>query len=348
MGAPGQLDPAALPRVAEGAAFVPPEDLAGAPHVVVDGAMLPGTVLSLSHWPRSGTPPALADDTSAAIVDRYLRAGAAGPDVVAVTNNHYDEDGLLGIWLLLERPAEGAPERALAIAAAEAGDFATWTDPWAARVAIAAMAMAERATTPFPEVGRALARAGGRDPAGALYQAILPRVGGLLADPERYRMAWADEWAAVEADLALLEAGGATIEDRPGEDLAIVRAPRPLHDMAVHPRIASMRVLTALPDGTLTLRHRYETWVDYASRPLPPRVDLAPLLPALQAAEGRPGTWRFDGVEPIRPRLYLAAGDGTALPSSLGVERLAAMVAAASAGERPVSSVAGRPREEPT
>jgi hypothetical protein len=316
-----------LPSVAAGAAFVPAEDLDGAPHVVVDGARLPGTVLSLSHWPEAGTPAALAADTSAEIVDRYLRAGAGGPPVAAVTNNHYDEDGLFGIWMLLEQPPEGAPERRLAIAAAEAGDFGTWTDPWAARAAIVAMAMAERATTPLPEVGRALARAGGRDPAGALYLAILPRVGGLLADPDRYRFIWEPEWARVEADIALLDAGEASIEDHPAADLALVRAPRPLRDMAVHPRTGRMRILTALPDGTLAVRHRYETWVEYASRPLAPRVDLAPLLPRLQASERKPGAWRFDGVEPIRPRLYLADGHGRSRPSSLGPERLAELLA---------------------
>jgi hypothetical protein len=338
--------PGALPRVADDARFVAAEDLGNAPNVVVDGARLPGTVLALSHWPGAGTPPALAADTSAEIVDRYLRAGAAGPAVAAVTNNHYDEDGLFGIWMLLERPAEGAPERRLAIAAAEAGDFGTWTDPWAARAAIAAMAMAERATTPFPEVGRALARAGGGDPAGALYGAILPRVGGLLADPERYRFLWEPEWARVEADAALLEAGDATLEDLPGADLAIVRAPRPLHDMAVHPRTGRMRVLTALPDGTLEVRHRYETWVDYVSRPLPPRADLAPLLPLLQELEGEPGSWRFDGVEPIRPRLYLADGRGRPRPSSLGAERLAELVAGVPAWKRPLSSPRERREEQ--
>jgi len=335
-----ELHPGGLPRVAEGAAFVPAEDLLGAPHVVVDGARLPGTALSLSHWPDAGTHPALAADTSAEIVDRYLRAGASGPEVAAVTNNHFDEDGLFGIWMLLERPAEDAPERRQAVPAAEAGDFGTWTDPWAARAAIAAMAMAERGATPFPEVGRALARAGGRDPAGALYLAILPRVGGLLADPERYRFLWEPEWARVDADAALIDAGEATVEDHPESDLAIVRAPRPLHDMAVHPRADSMRVLTALPDGTLTVRYRYETWVDYASRPLPPRADLAPLLPALQEIEREPGHWRFDGVEPIRPRLFLSDARGRPAPSSLGAERLADLLARVPPTEGAVSSMA--------
>jgi hypothetical protein len=165
-----------LPRVAEGAILVPQEDLAGAPNVVVDGPLLPGTVLSLSHWRGSATPEALRDDTSALIVLRYLAADADGPEVHAVTNNHYDEDGLFAIWLLLERPPVGSPARALAVAAAEAGDFGTWTDPWAPRVAIASMAMAERGVTPFPEVGRILATAGAVDPAGRLYRAIACRV----------------------------------------------------------------------------------------------------------------------------------------------------------------------------
>ena len=316
-----------LPRVAEGAVFVPREELAGAPNVVVDGPLLPGTVLSLSHWRDSGTPESLRDDTSALIVLRYLAAGAGGPEVHAVTNNHYDEDGLLAIWLLLERPPEGAPERALAVAAAEAGDFGTWTDPWAPRVAIASMAMAERGATPFPEVGRILATAGSVDPAGRLYRAILPRVGGLLADPERHRLLWRPRWARIEADMALLDAGDATVEDVPDLDLAVVRTPRRLDPMALHPRTPRMRILTALPDGTVTVTYRYETWVDYASRPLSPRVDLGPVAERLQREERDAVRWLFEGVRAIMPRLMAAGPDGAPAPSSIPPERVVELLA---------------------
>jgi hypothetical protein len=318
-----------LPRVAEGAQFVPQEELRGAPHAVVDGPLLPGTVLSLSHWRGSGTPDALRDDTSALIVLRYLAAGADGPEVGAVTNNHYDEDGLFAIWLLLARPPEGSPERALAVAAAEAGDFGTWTDPWAPRVAIAAMAMAERGSTPLPEVGRILATAGSVDPAGRLYRAILPRTEGLLADPARYRMLWRPRWTRIEADIALLDAGEATIEDVPAADLAVVRTPRDLDPMAVHPRTPRMRILTALPDGTVTVTYRYETWVDYASRPLSPRVDLGPVAARLQAEERRPVRWLFEGVQVIMPRLMAAGPDGAPAPSSIPPQRVVEELAAA-------------------
>lgn len=315
-----------LPRVAADAAFVAAEELRGTPHVVVDGARLPGTVLALSHWPDSGTPEALRADTSAAIVDRYLRAGAGGAPVAAITNNHFDEDGLFGIWLLLERPDEGAPARALALAAAEAGDFGTWTDPWAARVAIAAMAMADRRATPFPEVGRALAGAGGRDPAGELYRLLLPRVGPLLDDPERFAILWRREWAVIEEDIARLDAGEAWIEEEPAADVAVVRGARALHPMAVHPRTDRMRILSAPDDGTLVLTHRYETWVEYASRPLAPRVDLAPLAARLAEREGNPGRWTFEGVAPIMPRLFLAADRGAAgpAPSTIAADELVA------------------------
>ena len=325
-----------LPRIAEDARFVRPERAAGAPHVVVDGPRMEGTVLALSHWRGSGTPLELAADTSAAIADRYLDAEATGPEVHALTNNHFDEDGLFAIWMLLARPGRDDRARRLAVAAAEAGDFGTWTDPAAARCALAAMAMAEPATTPLPAARAAVAAADGHDPAGALYEAVLPEVGRLLDDPDRFRPLWERRWAAVEADLALLDAGEGTIEEAPEADVAIVRGPRPLVPMAVHPRTERMRVLTATDDGLLVLRHRYETWVDFVSRPLAPRVDLAPLLPRLQAIEDRPVTWRFEGVEPITPRLFPVGPDGRVARSGIAAERLveelAAVLQAAGAG----------------
>lgn len=322
-----QIEARALPRISPQARFVPAERLGDTPHAVVDGARLPATALALSHWPASGTPEALRDDTSALIVARYLDADPAGPEITAVTNNHYDEDGLLGLWMLLERPGREDPARALAIAAAEAGDFGTWSDPWAPRVALAAMAMAERATTPFPEVGRALARPGGGDPAGQLYLAILPHTGRLLADPERHRRLWEPEWTRVEADRALLEAGEAAIAERAEASLAVVRAPGELHDMALHPLTpTTTRTLTVAPDGRLVLRERYETWVDYASRRLAPRIDLSPLAARLQRDERNPVRWVYEGTAAIRARLHPIGARGRTAPSSLDPELVAEAV----------------------
>ncbi len=315
----GSPDPV-LPVVTADARFVPFHEVRGRPHVVVDGPAGDGTVLGLSHWPDGATPPRLAADTSAQIVARYLDAAPAGAPVDIVTNNHFDEDGLLAAFLLLRRP--DATVRQLALAAADAGDFQTWTEPAAARCAIALMAMAERPTTPFADVLRALNRAGSHDPAGAITIALLPHVESLLRDPDRHRRLWEPMWRAVKDDMALLEDGRATIDEVPGIDLAVVRAPRPLSAYAIHPRISAMRVLTATPDGMLSMHHRYETWVRYVSRPLPPRRELSPFADRLTALETRSGVWRFEGVEHPQARLRLVDDAGRPAPSGLSAERL--------------------------
>jgi hypothetical protein len=306
-----------VPRLAKEAEFVPWEAVGDAPNIVVDGPRRAGTVLGLSHWPDGDTPRQLAADTSTEIATRYVDLPAGGGEVAVVTNNHFDEDGLLAAWVVLRREPPG-PRRALAIAAAEAGDFHTWSDPWAARCAIALMAMAERATTPFPEVVRALNRADGHDPAGNLCRALLPRVAPLLDDTERFRRLWAPRWADVEHDVATLDAGDATIVDVPEADLAFIRAPRPLDRLATHPRTDRMRVVTATPDGMLRLEHRYETWVRYTSRDLTPRSDLTPVLEELQSLESGSGTWRFEGVQ--HPLARLAPVDANGAPASSTIE----------------------------
>lgn len=322
---------AALPRPSPDARFVAHDRLRGAPHVVVDGPLLPGTLIALSHWPQAACPAGLAADTSTAIVDRYLRAEHRGPEFDAVTNNHYDEDGVLAAWLLLERPPQASPERRLALEAAEAGDFGTWTNADAARVALTLMALAERGTSPLPAVSRALAPQVARDPAGALYEAVLPRVGRVLAHPARHRRLWEPAWRRIEEDMALLDAGEARIDERPDADTVIVRTPRPLHDMALHPRTERMRVLTVTPDGVATLRHRYETWVRYVSRPLVPRVDLSPAAARLNERETRAGLWRFEGVGAIRARLFLAGDGGRGAPTGLDADAICDEVAAVTA-----------------
>lgn len=314
-----------LPAVSSDARFVPFHEVAGRPHVVVDGPTTAGTLLSLSHWPDADVPDIIAADTSTEIVVRYLDAPVVGEPVEIVTNNHFDEDGLLAAWLLFERP--GPQARELAVRAAEAGDFHVWHRPRDAWVAIALMAAAERATTPFPDVLRALNGARDHDPAGAITNALLPRVEAILSDPERFRRLWEPRWRLVERDIDTLESGRATIEEIADVDLAVVRSPTPLTPMAVCPRLAAMRVIHASGDGRLWLEHRYETWVRFVSRALPARIDLTPCLPALQRAETMPGTWRFEGVGTTHGRLAFVDDHGTPAPSGLTPDAFAAHVA---------------------
>src|ERR1044071_3166242 len=106
------------------------------PNVVVDGSANPTTLLTLSHWPKSGTPAALKADTSAEIAFKYLDLPAFHVDAEVVTNNHFDQDGLVGVFTL-SNPDTAQQHRAFLIDVACAGDFGCFHSRDAARVAFA-------------------------------------------------------------------------------------------------------------------------------------------------------------------------------------------------------------------
>jgi hypothetical protein len=314
--------------LAEQAEFVDLHDVGGRPNVVVDGPPGAGTVLALSHWPEATVPQGFEADTSTEIVGRYLDSPSTGCQVAIVTNNHYDEDGVLAIWLLLERPQRSDPRRALAIAAAEAGDFRVWQSADAAKVALALMALVERPTTPLPAALHALSSQSGRNPAGALIAAALPWVGRLLMDPDQFEPCWRPKWEALQPDLELVSAGEARIQELPALDLAIVRAPRRLDPLALYPHLHGRRVLELPADGRVSLTYRYESWVRFISRPPLPRMDLTPLAARLQSLETAPIQWTFEGIAAITPRLA-AFGPGGVAATEIGLDRLTDEVVAA-------------------
>ncbi len=95
--------PASLARLSAHARFVPADQLDGAAHICIDGRTESGAVLELSHWPGCATPPAFAALTATEIVARYLDHHPEGPELDAYSNNHFDIDGLMSIWVLAEQ-----------------------------------------------------------------------------------------------------------------------------------------------------------------------------------------------------------------------------------------------------
>jgi len=74
-------------------------------------------------------------------------------------------------------------------------------------------------------------------------------------------------------------------------------------------------LLLVLPDGRFQLTHRYETWVTYRSRALPPRVDLVPLAAQLAAEDDV--EWIADPVDDILPSM--APIERSSLPAEVVV-----------------------------
>ncbi len=310
------------------------EQTVGTPNVVVDGAPNAATVLTLTHWPGIPAPAGLADDLSAQMAFRYLDAGAdrhGGAEVV--TNNHFDQDGLASVFALTD-PTTARRHRELLVDLAAAGDFATYRSRHAARLSMVVAGFADPERSPLP--ADALARPYPEQCA-LLYAELLGRLPSLLDHPDAHRELWADEDADLTASEAAIAGGRVTIEEGPDLDLAVVRLPEHLdvggghrfggrwvdglHPMAVHG--ATDRCCVARLQGRrYDVTHRYETWVQYRSRRLRPRVDLVGLAAELNGAEATGTTWTADDVSDLTPTLRLAPG----VESSLDEERFLSLL----------------------
>jgi hypothetical protein len=297
--------------------YVPYAEAAQRPNIVVDGAANEGSVLTLSHWPKSGTPWPLKADISVGVVFNYLDEPACHRDVAPVTNNHFDEDGLIGLYCLIE-PAHALTRRALLIDTSSAGDFSVCRSRDAARIAFAISRLADRNLSPW---GTESFSQNYDDYCTFVYTRLLGQLRDLIDDVEGHRALWADEDALLSASEQAIAASEATIEEHAEVDLAIVRVPAdwpdrsahryakhlnvPIHRMAVHNRTSCNRVATLC--GTwIGFSYRYESWVQMVSHRPPQRIDLSALAAQLSEADHAP--WRFDGVDEITPSLRPESG----------------------------------------
>jgi hypothetical protein len=277
-------------------------ELDGVPNIVVDGARHADSLLVLSHWPKSGSPAALRDDLSAQITFHYLDHPELHVPAVAVSNNHFDQDGLMSVYALVD-PDGAQSRRARVIDVARAGDFGTYEDRDSARIAWTLANLANA----LPD---------GVDP----YAELLDCLPELLDHPERFRDSWAEEDEHLEASEAGIASGEVQIEELTDLDLAIVTVPeswtvRPVHRFtplihhAVHPTAVNNATdrfrLLYVRGQHYEVLYRYETWVQYVSRRPPGRIDLTALADELSALEPGDARWTFDGVDAIGPSLHL-------------------------------------------
>ncbi len=310
--------------------FIPYAEARQQPNIVVDGAPLPGSLLSLSHWPNDESPAAVRRDTSTATVFAWLDQPEPKITAPFVTNNHFDEDGLFSVFALTE-PQQALAARELLIAASFAGDFGVVRRRDAARLCFIIESLTDPASGALPaEVFAA------PDRVVALYQAVLPLLPEIIHDLERGSPRFGALWSAQDKHLeqseALLADGTVTIEELPDIDLAIVRIPpqlkpravrRYLEDeqAAVHPFAVNTATrctrLLRVQGPHYEFEYRYESWLQIVSRRVPLRVRLESAVERLNELEAGPPMWVADEpMTAIVPRLR--RGDGS--PSRLDLQ----------------------------
>jgi hypothetical protein len=300
----------------QGLQFVPYKRLGFTPNIIVDSQPLESTLLTLSHWPGSGSPPELKADLSAEIVFNFLETDFPRPEAEAISNNHFDEDGLVGLFALLN-PQIAQEEKDFLLDVATAGDFGTFKNREAAHVTFVLQAWAEPARSPL---NRTVFQRPYDEITSILYEELLPRFSNLFQRVHFLEQYWKDEDTLLEWSEAAIESGEIKIEEYRDLDFAVVQTPgskewaaaRPqldgarwthqiCHQYAVHNVTDCSRILVS--DGNRhDFYYRYETWVELVERKPLPRLDLKPLAARLNALENKK-IWRAEGVEDIVPHL---------------------------------------------
>jgi hypothetical protein len=295
--------------------------------VILDGSPAPGTVLTVTHWPGYPPPAGIEDDLSAQMAFRLLER----PDLVpgeaeAVSNNHYDQDGLVSVYALVA-PDDALRRRRFLEDVASAGDFALSRNRGAARVSMVLAALAGGDGLPADYAERTA----------VLFDDLLGRLPELCDHVDRHHDLWGDEDATLAASDAAFEDGRAVVEERPDVDLAVVTvaedAPSSgghrfgsdwvsgLHPMAVNARTERLAV-ARLRGRRYDVELRYEGWVQMQSRPVRPRRDLTPLAARLQDEETGDAVWSATPVSAILPRLHLSDGQESSIAPDRFVELL--------------------------
>jgi hypothetical protein len=290
------------------------------PNVVVDGSPNDNTVLTLTHWPGYPQPSGYQFDLSAEMAFHYLDAPLDHAPAEIVTNNHFDQDGLVGVHALIE-PEQSLPHRELLIDTAAAGDFAKYRDRRAARASMTIDAYADVERSPIAD------RLTGSYDAQcvALYEETIPLLVAIATDNERFRDLWADEDAELTSSEQLIGDGTVTIEDMPEVDLAVVTIPEHeqtrrghrfagesfegVHPMALHNATGRLRLLV-VHGRRYKFVDRYETWVQYRSRPTLRRVDMRPLAERLMDSERGSAEWTAAAPGSLTPTM-LVRGEST-------------------------------------
>ena len=262
-------------------------------HVVMIDGYAPGFRM-ISHWPGHGTPAALRHDLTTGSAFLYgdlpkvERTRLVG-EFSHVTNNHYDTDGALSLFTMLQ-PAAANHHRDLMLRAARCGDFAIWGGPDALALDLSITSDLE-SFMPFSTPPYDAERLGNLSRA---YERIFERMERLLANPFSLQSAWDKRHKQVLADVARVQRGeGITVMQHPDDDLAVVETDRPI--TIVGSRLAAgdlFRILLVHP-GEGGNRYRFcfrgESWWDVVSVRPQPRRHLADLAARLE----RTRRWRF-------------------------------------------------------
>jgi hypothetical protein len=283
--------------------FVPFHALHGREAIVVDGHRSRGLVLS--HWKESATPVELRGDTSADCVLNALKAGAPGLDIPIITATHFDIDGFVGVWAIMNRELALQHEGVLREMAL-IGDFRELNllkpDAETALKLVCWINALEKAVyyAPYGAAHNELLECAQK------FDYFLDEFAAVVKNPDDFKKTWQPEFEQVLKDYETAHSDKTLLRTFPHLGLVAIQTPEPLHYYALFSRSLGYDIVCGMySDNRYELEYKYTTWVDITSRHTLPRISMEPLAAKLNALEGSGRTWTFESISDTGPILRL-------------------------------------------
>lgn len=290
--------------------FIPFSELKNKAAIIVDSNHPNGLVLS--HWRGAPTPETLRDDTSAGIVLNALRANVMGMELPYVTANHFDIDGFVGVWSLLN-PEQALDQEELLRQMALIGDFRELdlNHPLAGEaLKLVCWINAKEKELFWPPFGAEALPESEVTLCPKKFDYFLKTFTRVLKDPDWERGSWEDEVGSALLGYREVYSPKTRLSRHHEVGLIIVDTPHPVHYYGLFSRTIGFDiVLACYEQNRYELEYKYTTWVDIASRPTLPRITMAPLAKKLNEIEKSGRTWTYDAITETGPILRLS-GEG--------------------------------------
>ena len=313
------------------------DGLGNVPKLSVDGTV--DNAIHFSHWKGNQTAASVKADTSTEIALNLVAAPnceelTGGIDLV--TNNHFDTDGVLSVWTMLN--GERALElRDKLIAAAEAGDFSEMSTQEGVRASI----VIQGSDSPTA-VGSPLAQQLAGEPVNdeaRCYELVLPHVERVLTRTNDYASLWVDPWNRISLALESFAKGRSRVEEDQEAKLSLVtlapeifspsgfkptRHSAPFTAISKNARGEVFLIATPLDGGwAYRLDYPYYSWAETIVRPKIERRDFGSLIARLNEAEENPaGQWKIDTSE-LASAAKFSDANGKLAASSLELDIVA-------------------------
>lgn len=318
--------------------------LAAVPKLSVDGTV--DNAIHFSHWRGNETPASVKADTSTEIALNVV--GAPNRDELTqgidlIVNNHFDTDGALSVWAMLNGE-RALPLRDKLIAAAEAGDFCELSSVDAVRASI----VIQGSDSPIDKSGSPLAmKSAGEDFVNEArsYDLVLPKVEHVLRHTDFYESLWREPWKRIEVALESFAKGESHVDEDLVNKISLVTlAPAvfspsgfdpaahaaPFAAISHHARGDLFVIAAPMNDGwAYRVDYPYYSWAETVVRPSITRPDLGAAINALNEIESNEtGRWVIDSSE-LASAIKFSDANNQLTASKIAPDAVAVMIASA-------------------